>query len=146
MQEGKTRMATKSYSVNQMRQMVKSSIVAHLKKNGIKGLKLPIAPSYARHPYVILCRSNEVEYGIYLSDTGYVKQYLRAISHVREIDAKMLKLSEGVSVSRLVTENSKKSRNVLEISRDMKWWVLSSVDYDQLLKDCNTLLAIFNKL
>ena len=139
-------MATKSYSVDQMRQMVKSSIVAHLKNKGVKEAKIPIAPSYVRHPYVILCKSKEVEYGIYLSDTGYIKQYLRAISHVREIDAKMLKLSEGVSVSRLVTENSKKSRNVLEISRDMKWWMLSSLDYDQLLKDCKTLLAIFNQL
>ena len=139
-------MATKSYSVDQMRQMVKSSIVEHLRNNGIKELKLPIAPSYVRHPYAILRRSNEVEYGIYLSDAGYVKQYLRAISHIREIDAKMLRLSEGVNVSRLVTENSKKSRNVLEISRDMKWWVLSSLDYDQLLNDCKTLLAIFNQL
>lgn len=131
---------------NAWRHSEKQKLASYFRVNGVCGLR-KIRPSDAQHPYATLCQREVIEYGLYLSNTGSVWQYLRAIGPDHSVDAKVVTLCNGTNASPVLSHTNAKSRNVATIKRPMmNWQCLTSQDYNILLQDCRTLMNILQQV
>lgn len=131
---------------NVWRHSEKQKLASYFRVNGVCGLR-QIRPSDAQHPYATLCQREVIEYGLYLSNTGSVWQYLRAIGPDHNVDAKVVALCKGTNASPILSQTNAKSRNVAIIKRPtMDWQCLTPHDYNLLLHDCRTLMNILQQV